>query len=412
MPDFIFVKDTECRFVTANTAVAELMGTTKGELIGKTGFYYPKELAEKFYADEQEVMRSGRAIVQREEENRDAEGKHIYISTTKVPLTDSNGKIVGIVGIGRDITKRKEAEKESIILEKQLQQSKKMEAIGTLSAGIAHEINTPMQFIGDNTRFLSEVINNLVGLIGTYRDLLKECGPGDRVSPVVKKGLEAEREVDLEYLEEEIPKAITQTQEGLAHVTKIINAMKNFSRMDTEEKTKADINKAVESAVTVSRNEWKYVADVKTDLDPALPPVPCFLSDINQVVMNLIINAAHAIADTGGGRGKAKGLITITTRRKNDDVIITVSDTGTGIPEDIRDKIFEHFFTTKDVGKGTGQGLSMAYSAIVEKHGGKLTFDTEMGKGTTFIIQLPIFTNRQEDRTTDQKGRQANEGNE
>jgi len=173
--------------------------------------------------------------------------------------------------------------------------------------------------------------------------------------------------------------------------------------MDTEEKTKADINKAVDSTVTISRNEWKYVADVKTDLDPELPPVLCFLSDINQVVMNLIINAAHAIADAGGGRGKAKGLITITTRRKDDDVIITVSDTGTGIPEDIRDKIFEHFFTTKDVGKGTGQGLSMAYSAIVEKHGGKLTFDTEMGKGTTFIIHLPIFTNHKTDRPLERK---------
>ena len=404
LPAYIYVKDIESRFIIANKAVGVVMDTTIDELIGKTDFdYYPGEIAKKFYADEQEVMRSGQAIVQREEEHRDDEGKHIYISTTKVPLTDRNGKIIGIIGFGRDITKRKEAEKESLILEKQLQQAKKMGAIGTLSAGIAHEINTPMQFIGDNARFLSEVINNLVGLSGTYRDLLKECRPGDRASPLLKKGLEAEREVDLEYLEEEIPKAITQTQEGLTHVTKIINAMKNFSRMDTEEKTSADINKAVDSTVTVSRNEWKYVADVKTDLDPALPQVPCFLSDINQVVINLIVNAAHAIADAGGGRGKAKGLITITTRRQDDDVIITVSDTGTGIPEDIRDKIFEHFFTTKGVGKGTGQGLSIAYSAIVEKHGGKLTFDTEMGKGTTFIIQLPIFTNRPADMPTERK---------
>jgi len=286
--------------------------------------------------------------------------------------------------LAKEIAERKKSEEERIKLEKELQQAQKLKSIGTLAAGIAHEINTPIQFINDNTLFLSEGINNLIVLINTYKNLLNECGLSEKATNAIKKGQEA----DLEYFKKEIPKAITQTQEGLDHVTKIVNAMKSFSHMDTEEKTVADINKAIESTVTVSRNEWKYVADVKTDLAPGLPLVSCFLGDINQAVMNLIVNAAHAISDAVGDKGK--GLITINTRRNSDNVVITVADTGTGIPEDIQDKVFDHFFTTKYVGKGTGQGLSMAYATVVEKHGGKLTFETEMGKGTTFVIELPI----------------------
>ncbi len=392
LPDYIYVKDKNSVFIAANKAVAEMMGAkTPAELIGKTDFeYFPEDEAEKFFADEQHVLRSGRAIIQVEESIRSNTGEKTWLSTTKVPVKGKNGNIIWIVGMGRDITKRKTAEGDRIYLEKQLQQSQKLKAIGTLAAGIAHEINTPMQFIGDNVRFLSEVTSNLIELNNTKKALFDECGQCENAAGILKIVFDAEREIDLVYLTEEIPRAILQTNEGIERVTKIVNAMKNFSRIDTEEETKADINRAIESTVTVSRNEWKYVADVKTDLDSSLPLVSCFLGDINQVVMNLIVNAAHAISEVVDGRGQDKGLITVSTCREDNNVVIKVTDTGPGIPDDIWDKIFVPFYTTKEVGKGTGQGLSMAYSAVVEKHGGSITFETEKGTGTTFIIKLPV----------------------
>ena len=288
------------------------------------------------------------------------------------------------------ITERKWYEKQKSSLEKRLYQAKKLEAIGTLAAGIAHEINTPLQYIGDNIRFFNEAIGNLFKQIDTYRYLLTKCSQGEETKPMLEKGLNAKQELEIDYLKEEIPKGITQTQDGLERVTKIVNAMRDFSHMDSSTGIKEDINEAIESTITVLSNEWKYVVDIKTDFEPDLPLVYCFLGDINQALMNLIVNAVQAIADVVGDGSKGKGKITITTRRKDNSVLISVADTGSGIPEDIRDRIFDPFFTTKAVGKGTGQGLSIAYNAIVEKHGGKLTFNTEMGKGTEFLIELPI----------------------
>jgi len=151
-----------------------------------------------------------------------------------------------------------------------------------------------------------------------------------------------------------------------------------------------DLNHAIENTITVAKNEWKYVAEMETDFDPALPPVPCLPGELNQVILNMIINAAHAIADVMGDGSKGKGTIRITTRRDGNWAEIRISDTGTGIPEAIRDRIFDPFFTTKEVGKGTGQGLAIARSMIVDKHGGTIDFETQEGKGTTFIIRLPL----------------------
>jgi signal transduction histidine kinase len=176
----------------------------------------------------------------------------------------------------------------------------------------------------------------------------------------------------------------------VGRVTKIVRAMKEFSHPGGKEKTPADLNKAVETTATVARNEWKYVADLKLELDPALPFVPCFLGEINQAVLNLIVNAAHAIADAIKSTPEAKGLITVQTLRDGEHVQISVTDTGTGIPEAARPKIFEPFFTTKDVGRGTGQGLAMVYGSVVKRHGGTVTFETEIGQGTTFTIRLPV----------------------
>jgi signal transduction histidine kinase len=197
-------------------------------------------------------------------------------------------------------------------------------------------------------------------------------------------------EADLTYLIEEIPKAIQQTLEGVERVSKIVQAMKEFSHPGTKEKTSVNINKAIENTIMVAKNEWKYVAEVVTNFDHSLPLVACLPGELNQVFLNMIINAVHAIADVVGDGSQGKGTITVSTSRNGPWAEIRITDTGPGIPKKIQSKIFDPFFTTKEVGKGTGYGLAISRSVVVDKHSGKIGFETETGKGTTFIIQLPI----------------------
>ncbi len=280
------------------------------------------------------------------------------------------------MAIIRDITQRK-------ALEYQLAQVQKLQSIGQLAAGIAHEINTPMQYIGDNTLFLKDAFGDLSRLLHAIRSQ-SECKQG-----VAIPGSLIET-IDIDFIAEEIPKAIDQILEGVKRVTKIVKAMKDFSHPDEEVAAPFDLNKAIESTVTIARNEWKYVADCELQLDPSLPPILGFQGEFNQAILNMVINAAHAIGEVVGKDSNRKGKITITTRRDGDWVEVRISDTGCGIPPEVRNRIFDPFFTTKEVGKGTGQGLTIAHSVIVEKHKGSLRFESEVGKGTTFIIRLPI----------------------
>jgi signal transduction histidine kinase len=197
------------------------------------------------------------------------------------------------------------------------------------------------------------------------------------------------RAIDTDYLLQEIPHAIQQSLEGVERVSTLVAAMKNFSHPGTKEKAPLDLNKSIESTLTVARNEWKYVANLETDYDPELPRISCLPGEFNQVILNLIVNAAHAIGEAIGDGSRGKGLITVSTRDHEDWVAIQIGDSGTGIPEKARARIFDPFFTTKEIGRGTGQGLAIAYAVIVEKHGGSITFETEIGKGTTFTILLP-----------------------
>jgi signal transduction histidine kinase len=199
----------------------------------------------------------------------------------------------------------------------------------------------------------------------------------------------AER-ADLAYLVRGDSIVDRQSLEGVQRVSQIVQAMKDFSHPGTKTKVAVDLNRAIQTTVTVARNELKYVADTKVDLDPNLPFVPCLPNEINQVLLNLLINAAHAVNDAVRERGESRGLITVSTHSVGDAVEIRVSDTGTGIPENVRSRVFEPFFTTKEVGRGTGQGLALAHTAIVKKHGGEIWFETEVGKGTTFFIRLPL----------------------
>lgn len=275
-------------------------------------------------------------------------------------------------------------------MQQELAQAKQLESVGHLAAGIAHEINTPAQYVGDNIRFLKEVFADLNNLIISFDELLQGAKENSVDADLVAKVETAAQKADIDYLTEEVPKAIDQSLEGIGRVARIVRAMKEFSHPSSDEKQPADLNRLLDSTLTVSRNEWKYVADLKTDYDPDLPLVPCLAGEFNQAVLNLVVNASQAIADIVGDGSRERGTITVRTRLAKQWAEIRIEDTGTGIPENARDKVFDHFFTTKDVGKGTGQGLTITHSIIVEKHGGTITFETAVGRGTTFIIRLPI----------------------
>ncbi|MDH3636113.1 MAG: ATP-binding protein, partial [Gammaproteobacteria bacterium] len=275
-------------------------------------------------------------------------------------------------------------------LEQQLTQAKKMESIGQLAAGIAHEINTPAQFVGDNIRFIKEAFDDLIELNGGYSKLLGAV-KNDAVTEALIEEIEAAyKKADPEYLVEEIPLAIDQSLDGITRISNIVRAMKEFSHPGGKDLEATDLNQSISNTITVASNEWKYIADVETDLAEDLPSVKCFPQEINQVILNLIVNAAHAIDDTREGESADKGSIKINTRQVDDEVEVRVTDSGCGIPDDIKHRIFDPFFTTKDVGKGSGQGLAMAYKTIVDQHKGKLEVESTIGRGTTFTIRLPI----------------------
>ena len=274
-------------------------------------------------------------------------------------------------------------------MEIQLRHAQKLESIGQLASGIAHEINTPTQYIGDNTRFVQDAFGDITRLVAEYDKLFTAAEAGAVTPEVLGAVKAAAAAADMAYLSSEIPKAIQQSLDGVSRVTNIVRAMKEFSHPGTTEKTAIDLAKTIQSTITVASNEWKYVAELVTDFDPALPPVSCLPGEFNQVILNLIVNAAHAIGDVVGESG-TKGTITVSARRDGEWAEVRIRDSGTGIPEQARAKIFDPFFTTKGVGKGTGQGLAIAHCVIVEKHGGTLAFETETGKGTVFIIRIPI----------------------
>ena len=285
---------------------------------------------------------------------------------------------------------RLKAQTERDSAEAQLRQAQKLEAIGQLASGIAHEINTPTQFVRDNTGFVQQSFQVISNVRTLYEEML-EAAKTNSVTPDLVSRIEtAVAAGELDYLFKEIPEAINQTLEGVARITKIVGAMKEFSHPGSKRMEAANLNKAIESTTIVAHNEWKLVADVKLDLDPDLPPVVCYVSDFNQAVLNLIVNATHAINDVVKQKSGSKGTITVSTRQEGEIVEVRVSDTGTGIPEAIRPRMFEPFFTTKGVGKGTGQGLAMVYGVIVKRHNGTVTFESAEGKGTTFILRIPI----------------------
>jgi two-component system, NtrC family, sensor kinase len=273
-------------------------------------------------------------------------------------------------------------------LGRELASAQKLESVGRLAAGVAHEINTPVQFVSDNVQFVRTSMTDIAEVIQAYRDLKAATQSAGDVVAAVRFAEEAEKAADLDYILQNAPKALDSSIEGLGRIATIVRSMKEFAHPDQAQKTLADLNQAIRSTLVIAHNEYKYVAELHTQFDD-LPAIPCFLGEINQVILNLLVNASHAISDVVKDSGNL-GRLDVRTRLDGKEVEISISDTGTGIPESARDKIFDPFFTTKEVGKGTGQGLSISRSVIVNKHGGTLRFESECGRGTTFFIRLPI----------------------
>ena len=317
-------------------------------------------------ADEGELLRDAGAAVP------------VIVATSE--LTDEHGEASGTVHVATDISERKR-------LEVELRHAQRLESIGQLAAGVAHEINTPIQFVSDSVRFLSDVLDDLLGLQDGYRDLCDIAGSLEPCAAVVKQLDDEAEEIDLAFVREETPKAVTRTLDGLDRVATIVKALKRFSHPGSDDLAPADLNEIIDNTLTVAKSEYKYVADVELDAGE-IGEVVCNPGDLSQVFLNLVVNAAQAIAERVGDSG-AMGKIAIRTAAADDGVTVEIADTGGGIPTEIRGRVFEPFFTTKAPGSGSGQGLALAHNVIVKKHGGRLSFDVDGDVGTTFVVWLP-----------------------
>ncbi len=377
--------DAESKIIRWNQAAQKVFALEESEVIGRSlhecGIQWEFPVLAELIAD----ARSKQApIYLNDIRLKRAPGEEITLGFALHPFKEEPGSNSGALLIGVDVTQRR-------ISEGRLRQAQKLESIGQLAAGVAHEINSPTQYVLVNTRFLQDSFLTFIGMLEKHDKFLAVCRT-KAVLPTLTAELDtALQEADLGYLSEEIPKALQQSLEGIERIAQIVQSMKDFAHPGSPEKQLEDLNRAIESTITVASSEWKYIADLRIDFDKDLPLVPCLLGEFNQVILNLIVNAVHAIKDAVQENGTEKGLITIRTRREGEWVEIRLMDTGSGIPLAVRSRIFDPFFTTKEVGRGTGQGLAISHTVIVEKHGGTLDFETELGHGTTFIIRLPLM---------------------
>ncbi len=386
--DGVMTVDRNDIIISINKAAENIIGYTQEELVGKNIRYFLNLI---FNDDENRLKDEAikfMEFINPNDEKSDSfnivtkkkESLVINISVNK--LQNKNGDLTGYIYVIWDLTER-------LNVEKQLAFSQKMESIGQLAAGVAHEINTPMQYINDNNRFQKEAFSKFNDFIMKLEEKLITTKTNMSVKMLIEWYQTVRKELDIDFYSSEIPSAIGQSQEGIDRVIKIIKAMKDFSHPGQKDKNYANINNSIEVTSTISKNEWKYFADLKLELCNNLPEVLCTVDEINQVFLNIIINAAHAIDEAIKSGKKERGLITITTKNFAGFIEIIISDTGNGIKKENLDKIFNLFFTTKPVGKGTGQGLSIAHDIIVNKHSGKIFVESQVGIGSTFIIQLP-----------------------
>ncbi len=375
VPGPVFVFDSDGMIEAVNEATLSMLEYSQDELVGHpvATIFEPNHVPR--FADITSTVARSEMIC------RSKTGISIPVLFCTRLLIGPDRTPRGAICVALDIRDRK-------ALEVELTHAQKLESVGRLAAGIAHEINTPVQFISDSVHFVSDAMGDVLKLVHQYRTVCQLLSTGADPQQALAQAKETEETADLTYLEEHLPKAIERALDGLNRVAVIVRSMKEFAHPDQREMSPVNLNQAISSTVTIAKNEHKYVADVVLELDN-IPLVVCFGGDMNQVFLNLIVNAAHAISDINKDTNK-RGTITIRTVRDGAFVVISIQDTGGGIPEHVRARIFDPFFTTKEVGRGTGQGLSIARRVVHEKHAGQLSFETELGKGTTFYIRLPI----------------------
>jgi len=376
IPHLVYWKDAQLRYIGVNQAFLTLRGLADERAVLdrlEAELDCADELSTALETLEPHVLSTGEPVHRRLLLTSPVLPPCILLLSV-LPKTDEDGVTGGVIGVAADVT-------HVSTLEQQLAQASRLESIGQLAAGIAHEINTPIQYVSDNTRFLAMSFDEVLAALRAVAELAAD---GDPVNDRLKAALQS---VDLEFLGEEIPSALTQSLEGLDRVAQIVRAMKDFSHPG-QGQAEADLNRMVESTAQVSRNEWRYVATLDLELEPDLDPVRCHEGQIKQVLLNIVVNAAQAIAEGGRDPSGALGRIVLRTERVVEGVRITVSDTGPGMNEAVKKRIFDPFYTTKPVGKGTGQGLSLAYS-VIKKHGGRLAVTSSPGHGAVFTIDLP-----------------------
>ncbi len=335
---------------------ALLAGTTFEELWARTAASAPEPLR----LDGEAVLPKG----------------HRRLKLSATLLRDASALVI----VADDVTDR-------LMMEAELRSAQKLEAIGRLAAGIAHEINTPIQFVMDTVTFLRDAFTDLSTTV-VADDALLASRTGEERDAAMAAAVRTRADCDVEYIIENIPGATDTALKGLERVAEIVRSVKRFAHPDGEQRKLVDLNEELDSTITIAHNEIKYVADVER-VAGDVPLVPCNAGEINQVFLNLLVNAAHAIADSAAPGGeRPRGTIRVSTVFDGEAVVVSIADTGTGIPDAVQPRIFEPFFTTKSVGRGTGQGLAIA-KAVVEKHGGTITFETAAGAGTTFHVRLP-----------------------
>ncbi len=368
----VFANAPACAFLGWDPAAGDIDGHILDDLLKVR---VEDDLVGFSQASWRRVVADGRSFRDDDAFFSTADGAITPVAYACSPLME-DGEERGIIVSFRDIKALKHAQREAL-------QSSRLATVGQLAAGIAHEINTPVQYVGDNLRFIGAGLPKLIRVIEAAQRL------GD---PEVTEAIAAAK---IPFLLKEFPTAISESLDGVAQIARIVLSMKEFSHPGSNTKTMTDINRAVESTLTVSRNTWKHVAELDKKLDGDLPLVSCLAGDMNQVFLNLIINAAQAIEESGK---PLPGVLSVSTARVGDRVEIRVGDTGSGIPDHIRDQIFDPFFTTKAVGKGTGQGLAICRDVVVTKHGGRIDVDSRSGEGAIFIVQLPINDYNSSDR--------------
>jgi PAS domain S-box-containing protein len=378
VPHIVITCDESYTIKMANSASAKLLGYPPAHLIGQhveeflpSCCNYRCELEmESFLIPELSVRKADGDVIQGELRGRRTKVKDKPI----------------IVMVISDTSARKAAEKLKEKIFKQLYESRRLEAIGALSSGIAHELNTPIQFIGDNVNFIGLSLDKIYASYQYYDELKRECEAQGLLPAAVEKIETFNQNIELLDLVKEIMSAIRETVDGVRQVRDIALLMKEFSHPGTGAPEPSDINRVVQSAITICRSRHKHVVALDTEFAQDLPKTSCRPAQIQQVLVNMIVNAVEAIEE----QAIATGVIHIETKSAADAVRIEISDNGPGIPKGLWEKIFDPFFTTKQVGKGTGQGLALAKDFIVNQHGGKLLLDSRPGFSTTFVIELPL----------------------